>query len=408
MSNALASRIAQAVEVARWAPSSHNCQPWRVVPISAETGRHYVRESGQQGETAWVVLALDRNRQLRALPSLETEMYVSCGMFLGLFWEALVAQGIECRVGWPDARTLEGELAELEDDFNLMPLTVIALNQQQSSDSELLGRLQDMAVTRRTLRGSYESEALPQDTLDQLVSARWPHAITGNVLNINVEQEGSWIARAAKLVRRYAPRDFLRYRVWRETHGFIHFDEDEPAEDGFYLSSLVGPVSDFERRLMTWCLKPPVMQALRFIGFPRLLAHQLGKNVEHSPQLLVASLPGEEQDAHTLVQAGTRLMEVWLQAHAQGLAIHPVSVVLQYDDARHELEKDFAPTERIVFFARLGEGEPTNSRNPRRRVADITAIPRGFPMARGPRETETPAPSVRVGKSRGKEHADTS
>ncbi len=405
MNQHLSARIGQAVEIARWAPSSHNCQPWRLLPISRSTGERYVKEQGKAGKTAWVVLALDRSRELKALPSLETEMYLSCGMFLGLFWEAMVAQGVDCRVGWPRQDWLEGELGELEDDLGLTPLVVLALEPQGETDSVVLSRLHEAALNRRTLRGPYDSEALPQDTLERLLATRWPSTITGNSLNITIEQEPTWVARTANLVRRYASRDFSRYRVWRETYRYIHFDESASAEDGFYLSNLMGPVSDQRRNLMRWLLNPKVVQVLRFVGVPRLMARQLAGKVEHSPQLLTASLPGEEQSPRSLVQAGTRLMELWLQAHACGLAFHPISVLLQYDDSRHDLQEILAPTERIVFFARLGKGAPPAGRNPRRKVTDITTIPPGFPIRGGDDDEweESPTP----GETTGEPHADT-
>jgi hypothetical protein len=65
--------LRRAVDVARWAPSSHNAQPWRLTILP-----------GASDAERLLRLSLDQTRRLTALDSLDLEMGLSIGMFLGL------------------------------------------------------------------------------------------------------------------------------------------------------------------------------------------------------------------------------------------------------------------------------------------------------------------------------------
>src|SRR3569832_609279 len=88
--------LRDAIDVARLAPSSHNCQPWSLCEVeSNDTGRAlatWLNEPWRAGER-WLVLSFVCACVFLVLFSLATEMRLSCGMFLELFVASLGESG---------------------------------------------------------------------------------------------------------------------------------------------------------------------------------------------------------------------------------------------------------------------------------------------------------------------------
>lgn len=85
-----AAALQQAVDIARQAPSSHNCQPWSLhYDTDARCGR----------------LAIDRRRALQSLPSLEREMLMSCGIFFEYLSALLYCAGSPLAWRWEHGPT---------------------------------------------------------------------------------------------------------------------------------------------------------------------------------------------------------------------------------------------------------------------------------------------------------------
>ncbi|NHZ38061.1 nitroreductase family protein [Massilia rubra] len=371
--------LLQAVDIARQAPSSHNCQPWKLVHIEDRRMRaqlmpaHAWPEHGQL-----LLLGIDRKRTLRALPSLALEMQLSCGMFLGLLSAAFDALGFDCNWHWLDTLDTQAPAAmpflqSLEQGHGCRGLVLLALQPQRVPDATALAGLQDSVRQRRTHRAPFAEGSCSDMVLAQLLERHWPEQLTGDQLHIRVERSPAFIARAADLVRQFAALDFSSYRAWKETYRYLHFDPRKPAEDGFYLHSLMGPMSPLRTRIMQCVLAPEVMQVLRIVRVPHKMAAQLAALVEDSAQLLSCSLPSDELASPVMVQAGARLMEVWLNAQRLGLALHPLSVMLQHDRARGELQRLAGGDRRIVFFARLGAIRQRHGECLRRPLAAIIA-----------------------------------
>lgn len=373
MTRAFADALTRAAEIARWAPSSHNSQPWRAVRLA---GRRVpsLPEAAEGIEP--VVLVLDRARMLKALPSLRHEMYLSCGMFLGLLVAALEAQGHACALRWlpeePRAQGVEG----LEAEFGGQALVaVLARPGGRAPDEAALAELARLAAARRTYRAPFLDRPLSEADAEALFAAAWSPELTGGAGAVRPEYSPAVIARAADLVARHGALDFADRAAWAETYRYIHFDPDAPAEDGFHLASLVGPVSPARRRLMQVAFAPGVMRLLRAFGLPQRMGRELGALVARSPALLSCGLSGHQPGPKALLQAGARLMEVWLNAERLGVAIHPVSVMVQHDEPRRELERACGIRGRAVFFARLGYADAAKGfgPTPRRPVDGILA-----------------------------------
>lgn len=363
--------LQEVVKIARWAPSSHNSQPWTVIHVrDPGHARSIFGEELQSGDHC-VVLALNSTRKLKALKSLEIEMLMSCGAFLGLFCMSLGLRGHDWSLTWIDGNVKVPAVAELEQNHNCLALAAIRISPGSiapQADPEYWNQL---VLQRRTHRGLYTSRRMTNETLQRLLVSHWPTSLTGKHTLIHVERNTSEIRRTAQLVKKYAELDFANYKAWKETYRYIHFSPSKKAEDGFYLQSLLGPQGGWSRLFYRCFLAPPMMQLLRPFGAAKRIANQLGALVESSPQLLFCHLDAEHMTPKTLIQAGARLMEVWINAQEQKLAIHPVSVVLQHDHARASMERLRDERGRMVFFARIGSAKDVFPNSPRRKTENI-------------------------------------
>ncbi|NEC34282.1 RedV protein, partial [Streptomyces rubrogriseus] len=94
---AAVSTFAQALETAAGAaalsPSSHNCQPWGLGRATSTEARRAAADLTGAEADEYLVLALDRERELTALAAHAVEMEVSCGVYWRILLRTLAAQG---------------------------------------------------------------------------------------------------------------------------------------------------------------------------------------------------------------------------------------------------------------------------------------------------------------------------
>ncbi|MFR0356218.1 RedV protein [Streptomyces sediminimaris] len=370
-----------AAEIAARSPSSHNCQPWAVGwptgtlarrAAAALLGRPTAGEGRPAGrdDGEFLVLALDRERRLSALPAHGTEMLLSCGAYGQILTRALAAQG------WPadGVRFLDpapgghgpadGAPGRIFGDRwpdAWVPLCVVRLRRGHASARDL-DELRGTVRARHTNRGPYDVAGIDPAVLAGLPTARPgpPSLLTGTehgpevtVRHVVADAER---AAVADLVSRHGGRDFSHRLAWTETYSFVRRDEAEAAArgDGFSLGQLFGPLSPPRRFGMRIALAPPTMRILRHVGYHRILARQLAAVVRHSPAVVALCFGQEEPGAGSVVRGGAVLADYWLEATRAGLALHPVSVLLQHDDVRAELERRLGLPGRAFFVSRLG------------------------------------------------------
>ncbi|CAM5703988.1 hypothetical protein [Streptomyces canus] len=373
-----------AAEIAAHSPSSHNCQPWGVGWATSEAARHtaaallgepveqtkagYRHAAHDEGE--YLILALDRERQLTSLPSHEVEMLISCGAYGEILLRALAAQGWGAdrfrSVGpAPTARSPEGESAgqifggRWPDAW--VPLRVVRLRHTHPSSRDL-AELRDTVRARHTNRSPYRPDSVAPAVLAELSTSRqglWsfrPAFESGSKVTVRHVVADAERAAVADLVSRYGGRDFSHSLAWRETHSFIRRDEAEAEArgDGFTLGQLFGQLSPPRRVGMRIALAPTTMRMLRHVGYHRLLARQLAAMVRRSPATVALCFASEAPDAEAVVLGGAVLADYWLEATRAGLVLHPISVILQHDDVRTELEQRLGLPGRAFFVSRLG------------------------------------------------------
>jgi len=359
----------RAVHVAALSPSSHNCQPWALAHLAGPEARSAAAALlGDQASSAhhYLALALDRSHQLSALPAHGLEMLLSCGLYGQLLVRALASQ----RWTLAQATFLAPEAPELHEDWPEQWTALCVLKLAPDGEPvESITELAAVADARRTNRAPYRDEPIDAAILDALDAP-------GTALSADSDVRVSHLssaedrARLADLLVRHAGRDFSDLAAWRETHSYIRTPQQVAEQgDGFTLAQLFGPMRPARRRFMELALAPSTMRALRHLGYPRLLAGQLAAIARDTPVISILSLPAENPAASDLLRAGAYLTDYWLRATHSGLAMHPLSILLQHEEARRDLQTHFDLPGRAFFVARLGRSTVAFPRTARRASA---------------------------------------
>ncbi|WP_338896093.1 RedV protein [Streptomyces sp. TG1A-60] len=387
----------QAAEIAALSPSSHNCQPWAVAwPASPDARRAAASLLGEPSgdasdhngnggttEDEYLLLAIDREKQLSSLPAHAVEMVVSCGAYWQILLRALAAQGWSAdRLHFVDQVPDGSETGKSSGDWALggtwpttwSPLCAVRLRWEEGT-SDSLAELHRTARARRTNRAPYRPEGIDPATLAGLSS---PSTAAAEGADVTVRHLVTDAERAdfADFVARHGGRDFSHPLAWRETHSYFRWSraDAEAHGDGFPLSQLFGPMSWPRRHVMRIALAPMTMRVLRHVGYHRVLARQLAHTVRPTPAIVAMSFADRAPSPEAVVRGGAQLAEYWLRATDTGLVLHPVSIVLQHDDLRTELEDRWELPGRAFFVSRLGR--PTTAFPPSPRRAATVALRR--------------------------------
>ncbi|MFJ3943841.1 nitroreductase family protein [Streptomyces griseoaurantiacus] len=429
-----------AAAIAARAPSSHNCQPWGVgwatdaatrrtasallaagepggraaespdggsagATAGAPDGRPGGTPDGRPGGTPdgrlsgtpdesgrvpsrrseYLVLALDRARELTALPAHATEMLLSCGAHGEILARALAAQGWRAdgvRLLGPGATGGTPPFGGDRWPRAWEPLCLLRLSPAPAPPGDLAA-LRETVGARHTNRGPYRPEAIDPGVLARLASSATEsallraHPVPGAPVAVRHLVGAPERAALAELVARHGGRDFAHRAAWRETHAYIRRDEAEAARagDGFTLGQLFGELSPPRRLGMRAALAPATMRLLRHAGYDRFLARQLAAAVRRSPAAVALCFDGSDgsdgsgrpgdpagpgdfggrtPDAGSVLRAGAALAGYWLAATRAGLVLHPVSVLLQHEDVRDACERRLVLPGRALFLSRLG------------------------------------------------------
>ncbi|HKE19473.1 MAG TPA: nitroreductase family protein [Kofleriaceae bacterium] len=379
MSSGLDDALRCAVAVARHAPSSHNSQPWALAAVRSRPGRTRCRElvdrtspartasADRPAEPRHIVLALDGARELTALDDHRVEMFVSCGAYLHLLLGALRAGGWRAsRIAWNE----DGERGWLSAPGlpeEWLPLAVVELAPFDPGPPHELDELGRLAERRITNRAPYLERPLAPPLLESLAGPARPALPSPPAVGVQLVTDRARIASIGGFVARTAGIDFAHPAAWRETHRFIRWSRAEPIEDGFPIEQLFGPMSRLRKLLVRAALAPITLLLFARLGYAGYLARQLGRLVGGAPALAAFSLPSERPAISQQVAGGAEVMDFWLRATAAGVALHPVSVLLQHAAIRERFQREHGLSGRVFFFARLGYPAASFPPAPRRR-----------------------------------------
>lgn len=345
------SDITLATNIARSSPSSHNCQPWKIHILNEDELPHTSFHTRHLSEdSACLQLQFDKQRLLNTLPSLQAEMYVSCGGFYALFSDALRDLGYSLTEHW------------IDNDNSLLDLQIYRTD---IADKQKLCTLKRIAQKRKTNRGMYKQLTTSEEKLQSLFP-NYP------LVSLNIIQAEKDIQHIAHLVKVYSSLDFSNKAVWEETYSYIRFNDEQPAEDGFYLHNLFGPVSPLYKQLFRFGLHPNNHWLYNSLGIPKVMAKGLAELVANTSQLITISI--DSWDSQAQFNAGKALNTFWRNCAEANLAIHPLSVLLQNDEPKQHLQEALQYNKPLVFIARIGIPESSASESPRRSVESILDV----------------------------------
>ncbi|ATC95335.1 nitroreductase [Pseudoalteromonas tunicata] len=327
----LAELLAECVELAKLAPSSHNCQPWRV---------HFRAEVLPFDGAIEIEIAPELT--INAVPALQNEMWISIAGFTAALLNLLCAAGVQCQIEPDDSHTKH------PSEFILC---VKLTYQPEQANARQFSRLKRLLGERYTHRGPLLSTS-PLTLHNPVLTMRvWPTvALEWHPL------AGSKQQHLSQLVARFAGLDFSHNKVWQETYQFIDFSKHKSVkkERGFNIQQLMGPLGFVKRRAYQWLLSPHMMRILCRFGMADKMASELAGLTLRSGQIICLSLK-DVQSKMALLSAGELILDTWLQATEQGLAMHPLSVLLQHSDAKTALSQLLGAQNYPLFIARVGK-----------------------------------------------------
>lgn len=354
--------LMDAVEYAAYSPSSHNSQPWELAWAKTPAACLQVQKflQGQSSITgnpvSYLILALNRDRHLRALSAHRLEMILSCGIYLESLLIALAARNWSGEVCWYNT----GEICDFGLPNSWEALAVVALMPGLHSVARNRRAIESLPLfqARITNRAPYLSSGISGQTLRELTQCEcFLDSQIQRETQITLIQSREDIRKVGDFVARHAAIDFSHAAAWQETYRFIHFGPHaiRRAQFGMPVTQLFGPMPPWKQYVYKLLFSPAVMQLLAHTGYLEILGNEFGKLVSSSPVLGYINFRHDEVPMPMQLAGGALIFQMWLQATRLGLALHPVSVILQHPDLRMAFqEENRLPHGRGFFFFRMG------------------------------------------------------
>lgn len=341
---ALEKQIEEALRIASLAPSSHNCQPWKVLKRRCE----------KPSSNAVLQIGLDKSRIIDSLESLQREMYMSLGGFAAALVNLLHFQGLRVDVDFSQT----DRSADKASKEAFLPLLTLKVERDLSVASiDGFRDLSRLMQQRSTIRSPYTTPAsqslnnggalafrLSKNPCDYQ-SLRWSQ--TADARRVN---------RLGKLMRDYGVRDFSHVRAWSETYQYIDFSSRSGKIDdvGFNIQQLTGPLNPIQRWCYKLALSPTFMPITKWVGWPNEIAGQIADLIEGS-SMVYLSIATTQPTAKQFLLAGEMMLDYWLCVTQDEVALHPTSVLIQHNDIKKRLQRALKEPDNILFLARTGK-----------------------------------------------------
>jgi len=286
------------------APSSHNSQPWR---FRVDGGTIHV--------------AADESRWLRAADPDRRELFVSLGCAVENLVVAAEGFGLDAAVTYPADDTDRVATVTLEGDGDA-----------PAERSALFGAL----TTRRTSHDPFDGEPLGAATRDRLAAAGDADAVTVRFVDGDAKRAvGELQAEADRL-----QMDDPEYR----------------AELGRWIG--LGALGQ------SWLLARVGQAVVTHLDLGDREAAKNSQLIESAP--VVAVLTTDADDPTARVETGRAFERMALRASAEGVAVHPMSQILEHPDCRARLAAtlDLGGAKPQHLF-RLGDAAESADHTPR-------------------------------------------
>jgi hypothetical protein len=309
-------------ETCRRAPSAHNTQPW------------VLRYGGDEVAVHW-----DEDRWLADADPTRRDLFLSLGAFVETCLIVAADAGLPVRA----------EVAVHSGDHRVARLVPAGSLYRTTFTSAAVRR-------RRCARGRYVPGPVAAETLDRLTG------YGGDVRRVDCRR----LVGALHVADRWL---FGTPPVAGELREWLRLSPRHPRYHLDGLTDRALELSRVEAAGLALALAPRVYPAGRALGLPGLLAAASRGLLRHHGSVLV--LVGRSSSAEDVVEHGRTLMRVWLALSETGLAVHPLSQILDCQATSAALGGllELSPDESALAIFRAGR--------PRREPSPSARIPVG-------------------------------
>ena len=296
--------------LASLAPSGHNTQPWFV----------------QYLEPYHWIIGNDKTRWLPAVDPTQRETILSIGAFLQNLEYAAGSFGYDCK--W-------NLLAATGQDEHVIEVKLVKAISKSTFDNEKI-------LKRRTVRSGYLTDALKKEDLEYLSSAEtgWVHYLPA------VSKEGQWIreqtieANRAQVYREAAQQELADWIRFSSKEAEQHRDGLTTA--GMEIEGMAGWI------VRNFYGKADVMKNdFRERGLDKVKAQVS----EAAGWVLITS---QNDSVETLLETGRRMERIFLKVRDKGLALHPMTQILEEPAMKQTLLQSIGIGESVQFILRVG------------------------------------------------------
>jgi nitroreductase len=311
------------------APSSHNSQPWL---FGVEDGE--------------IRVYADESRQLTVADPDGRELYVSVGCALENLLTAAERFGVGCAVEYASAdgpREDGGDAARHVATVRLDRGAAAATGRGASSTTDRGPALFDAIADRRTNHRPFRSDPVPESVLERFEA----DAASADV-GLELVTDSARRAQIASLQTRADERQF-----------------DDPS----YRAELGRWIGDGSLGA-GWLAARVGQLAVRHLDIGVREGEKNSKLVTSAP--VVAVLTADDDTVESRLRVGQAFERAALTATSEGLAVHPMSQILEVEDLRSELSEllGLDDAEPVHLF-RIGYADPDPTLTPRRPVEDV-------------------------------------
>lgn len=319
-----AEAVRRALDLARFAPSAHNTQPWRV---ALDGGR--------------IVVSADPRRHLAHSDPLARDLHLALGGFVEALGVALRGEGVVTAPVDPPAGAFAALAAE-------------GACERETRAPSLLRR-------RQTSRLPYSPREPETSAVDALGAAAKAHGLALHVVPRGAAERAKidgWFFAATR-------ESWLDARAVAELRAWIRFDPEGARAPADGLSTHCLGLGMFDGLGALLAVREAPWRAAGAAYLAPYLAEAMARSetndVAQAPFVGLLVRPeagtGHGVTPGSVGAAGAGLLRVWMAAAELGLAIHPISVLL--DRRGWEVARYLGvATGRVMFAFRLGRSAP--------------------------------------------------
>ncbi len=296
--------------LASLAPSGHNTQPWFV----------------QYLEPYHWIIGNDKSKWLPAVDPAQRETILSIGTFIQNLEYAAGSLGYECN--W-------NLLASTNQDERVVELNLL---KQGSSNTFETSTIRN----RRTVRSDFLGDLLKKEDLEYIVGTKsdfiqYLPATSKESLYVNEQ--------TIEANRLQTYRDSAQ----QELSEWVRFSSKDAAKyrDGLTTASMeIEGISGFVVR--NFYDKDDVMKT----DFRETSLDKVATQVSQSAGWIL--ITSKDNSVATLLETGRRMQRLFLHVREKGIAIHPMTQILEESSTKQTLNQSIGMTDSVQFLLRAG------------------------------------------------------